>query len=208
MPATPWNLPISAANLELLNDHVRARTIAKKEPNMDEAAFGAFYAETARPLLGYMLRVSGERAIAEDLMQESYCRFLSAELPPMDRSESRRYLFRIATNLLHDRWRTHKESPLPENEIEIPSVASAHDSKIELRRAFQQLKPRERELLWLAYVEGSNHNEIAECTGLRAASIRTLLFRARRRLLDLLGGRPSAEHRSAEQPSAEKESSR
>lgn len=193
----PWDLPISAANLDLLHDNVRTRAITKKEPNMDEAAFGAFYAETARPLFGYLLRVSGNRALAEDLMQESYCRLLSADLPAMSRSENRRYLFRIATNLLHDRWRKHKEDALPDNVLEMASEASAHDSKLEMRRAFEQLKPRERELLWLAYVEGSNHNEIADYTGLRTSSIRMLLFRARQKLLGLLAGRSRSANREA-----------
>jgi RNA polymerase sigma-70 factor (ECF subfamily) len=40
--------------------------------------------------------------------------------------------------------------------------------------------------LWLAYVEGMSHAEIAEATGLRAMSVRLLLFRARRRAATLL----------------------
>jgi len=48
------------------------------------------------------------------------------------------------------------------------------------------LKPRERELLWLAYVEGMNHAEIAGATGLRVLSVRLLLFRARKRAAGLL----------------------
>jgi RNA polymerase sigma-70 factor, ECF subfamily len=197
MPAMPWELNISAANLDLLNRRLRAREVTEKEPSMDEAAFRLFYAETVRPLFGYLLRVSGERSAAEDLMQETYCRFLTADLPPMDRSESKRYLFRIAANLLHDRWRRHKEDPLPENLLEMPASAPAVDAKLEMRRAFEQLKPRDRELLWLAYVEGWSHNEIAECTGLSAASIRMLLFRARRRLLDLVAGRAGSSDREA-----------
>ena len=48
------------------------------------------------------------------------------------------------------------------------------------------LKPRERALLWLAYAQGSSHKEIAESLGLRTASVKLLLFRARRRLATLL----------------------
>jgi RNA polymerase sigma-70 factor (ECF subfamily) len=48
------------------------------------------------------------------------------------------------------------------------------------------LKPRERELLWLAYVEGMNHAEVAAATGLRVISVRMLLFRARRKAAELL----------------------
>jgi len=51
-----------------------------------------------------------------------------------------------------------------------------------LARSMARLKPRERDLLWLAYAQGSSHKEIAQVLGLKAASIKLLLFRARRRL--------------------------
>ena len=44
----------------------------------------------------------------------------------------------------------------------------------------------ERELVWLAYVEGSSHREIAEIMGLREVSIRPMLFRVRQKLAELL----------------------
>ena len=50
----------------------------------------------------------------------------------------------------------------------------------------QALKPRARQLLWLAYVEGMSHAEIADATGLNVLSIRLLLFRARRHAAGLL----------------------
>jgi RNA polymerase sigma-70 factor (ECF subfamily) len=46
-------------------------------------------------------------------------------------------------------------------------------------RIFARLQPRERALLWLAYVEGRSHAEIAQAMGLRAISVRVMLFRAR-----------------------------
>ena len=48
------------------------------------------------------------------------------------------------------------------------------------------LKPRERELLWLAYVEGSTHTEIADTVGVKTASVKMLLFRARQHLATVL----------------------
>jgi len=45
----------------------------------------------------------------------------------------------------------------------------------------RKLRPRERELLWLAYVEGMSHAEIAAATGLGAMSVRILLYRARQK---------------------------
>jgi RNA polymerase sigma-70 factor (ECF subfamily) len=53
--------------------------------------------------------------------------------------------------------------------------------------ALAQMRPRDRQLLWLAHAEGYSHNEIAEVMGLGSASIRLLLFRARRKIARLLG---------------------
>jgi RNA polymerase sigma-70 factor (ECF subfamily) len=51
--------------------------------------------------------------------------------------------------------------------------------------------------LWLAYAQGSSHKEIAESLGLRAGSVKLLLFRARRRLAALLTStRAAAEERT------------
>jgi len=153
---------------------------------MDEACFLVFHEQSAPRLFAYLLRVSMDRALAEDILQEAYCRFLSSKLPEMNESSRQSYLFRIATNLLRDRWRRRKESPIPEDFPEPSSGPPQFDRQLELRQAFHQLKVRERQLLWLAYVEGSNHKEIAEVTGLRHGSIRLLLFRARRKLANLI----------------------
>jgi len=191
----PWELNIPASDLAQLNDRARVRSVTKKELSMDEAAFRIFYAETARPLLSYLLRVFGERSGAEDLMQEAYCRLLSADLPSMNSAEQKRYLFRIATNLMRDRWRHHGEQPLTANLPEMVDSAPPLERELAMRQAFARLKPRERQLLWLAYVEGSSHKEIADCTGLRAGSIRLLLFRARRKLAELIGGKQQHDDR-------------
>ena len=53
-------------------------------------------------------------------------------------------------------------------------------------REFAVLKSRDRALLWLAYVEGDSHQEIADSLGLSRGSIKVLLSRARSRLRDLL----------------------
>jgi RNA polymerase sigma-70 factor (ECF subfamily) len=187
------DLELAAATTNL------AGRVTEDELRMDEAAFRVFYEQTAGPLFGYLLRVTGERELSEDVLQEAYCRFLSHDLPVMDAAQTKSYLFRTASNLLRDRWRRRREEPLPENASEVASMAPHPERSVQVRQAFRQLKPRERQLLWLAYVEGSNHKEIADCTGLRAGSIRLLLFRARRRLADLIrhGSRRSDQERDA-----------
>ncbi|HEX4006520.1 MAG TPA: RNA polymerase sigma factor [Acidobacteriaceae bacterium] len=146
---------------------------------MSELEFQRVYDATAGPILGYLAAVTGRRDVADDLLQETYCRLLvhSKAVAGLDAQETRRYLFRIATNLLRDRWRAGDDRPFaePEESGAVPQL----ESSIDVRTMLGHLKPRERELLWLAYVEGMDHKEIAAATGLGRLSVRTLLFRAR-----------------------------
>ena len=165
------------------------------EPSMDSDAFGAFYERSARSLWAYLSRCSGDPALADDLMQESYVRFLCAAQPDGEIA-SRRYLFRIASNLLRDHWRqarTTSIEELPENFF--ASASTSMDASALLGPAMARMTPRDRQLLWLAHAENYTHHEIAEITGLASASIRLLLFRARRKIKHLLQPPASAARR-------------
>jgi RNA polymerase sigma-70 factor (ECF subfamily) len=160
---------------------------------MDSDAFAGFYERSARSLWAYLARVSGDPALADDLMQESYVRFLCASKPAPGLEEgevaARRYLFRIATNLLRDHWRrpsTASIEEMPEEFFAATASTAQSDSRAVLGPALAAMRPRERQLLWLAHAEGYTHREIAEITGLASASIRLLLFRARRKIARLL----------------------
>jgi RNA polymerase sigma-70 factor (ECF subfamily) len=156
---------------------------------MGNEAFAAFYSRSARPLWAYLARVSADPALADDLMQESFVRYLCAARPDDGEVAARRYLFRIATNLLRDHWRKPRQASIeeiPEEFFAAVSSSAQSDSRVLLGPALAQLTLRDRELLWLAYAEGYSHKEIAEVTGLASASIRLLLFRARRRIAALL----------------------
>ena len=61
---------------------------------MDEDAFCAFYERTARPLWAYASRITGDPHFADDVLQESYYRFLRAGVPWESETHCRRYLFR------------------------------------------------------------------------------------------------------------------
>ena len=158
------------------------------QPLMNEEAFASFYHNTARAFWAYLARVSGSQTLADDLVQESYLRFLCAKAP-WDAGESacRRYLFRIGTNLLRDHWRRPANRSLDHMpERDLPSV-SPHgidhlDSEALLNAALVRLRPTERQLLWLAHAEGLSHREISVITGLGTARIRLTLFRSRHKL--------------------------
>lgn len=159
---------------------------------MDEDAFRAFYERTARGLWAYLARVTGDRQMADDLLQETFYRFLRASASYESEAHRRNSLYRIATNLARDvrrRKAVREPSELAGHDIEgVPSAqdASSAEKRADFARAMEHLKPRERAMLWLAYAEGSSHREIAEVLGLSAASLKPLLARARRKLAGLL----------------------
>lgn len=157
---------------------------------MDEETFRGFYDRTARALRVYLGRVTGDPALADDLLQESYYRFLRARTAYDSEAHRRNALFRIATNLVYDSRRRARHVPLVATLDEEPAArgrgVDTTERATDLRRAMAHLKPRERALLWLAYAQGSSHREIAASLGVRAGSIKLLLFRARRRLAALL----------------------
>ena len=163
---------------------------------MDEDAFRAFYERTARGVWAYLARVTGDRQLADDLLQETFYRFLRAAATHDSEAHRRNSLYRIATNLARDaRRRSLVRAPfsVSSNDIErIPSGdhGGATERRADFTRAMSHLKPRERAMLWLAYAEGASHREIADVLGLRPGSLKPMLFRARRRLAALLGRAP------------------
>ena len=167
---------------------------AERTFQMTEEAFRAFYEQTSRPVWVYLARMTGDPRLADDLLQEAYYRFLRVKAVFEGDDHRRHYLFRIATNLVHDhRRRPRMESTDVTAILEAPPAAARdHDAgqrvarRIDLQRAMQQLKPRERSLLWLAYAQGCSHQEIAGALGLRTSSLKALLFRARQHLLRIL----------------------
>jgi RNA polymerase sigma-70 factor (ECF subfamily) len=169
-------------------ESVQAGESAAAESRMDRDAFAGFYERTARPLWAYLARVSGDPALADDLVQESFVRMLGAATPMDGEVHAKRYLFRIATNLLKDHWRRPKASWIEDLPESVFANESSHgmDAQMMLEPRLLQLRPRERQLLWLAHAEGYSHKEIAEIMGLRSPSIRLMLFRARHKLAELL----------------------
>jgi RNA polymerase sigma factor (sigma-70 family) len=57
---------------------------------------------------------------------------------------------------------------------------------MEMEKSFKRLKPKQRMLLWLAYVEGYSYSEIAQMTDTKENSLKVQLFRAREKLANIL----------------------
>jgi RNA polymerase sigma-70 factor (ECF subfamily) len=160
--------------------------------HMDEDAFRLFYERTSRAVWAYLSRATGDPRQADDLLQDTYYRFLRATSAPTDEAHRRNYLFRIATNLVHDTRRRPRIDAVQMHEgLEHADPTQLDNAdgaarRVDLSRAMARLKPREREMLWLAYAQGSSHKEIADILGLQTSSIKLLLFRARRRLATMM----------------------
>jgi RNA polymerase sigma-70 factor (ECF subfamily) len=141
----------------------------------------------------YLYRLTRDTDVADDLLQETYYRFLRTPGTYEGPAHEKNVLYRIATNLVRDRRRRVSPPTVPhdtegERGLSVPPDVSTDDGGREVRAAMAQLRQRDQQLLWLAYAEGSSHQEIAASMGLRLSSVKTLLFRARQRLAALLPG--------------------
>jgi len=151
---------------------------------MNETEFETFYNEHSRPLWGYVRRIANSAEIADDLVQESFMRFLGATI--RSDANQKAYLYRIATNLVYDSFRRSSRETKHLPVVQEETFYEPFAAESEMTRVFGELKTQERALLWLAYVEGHAHNEIGEMLGMKSLSVRVLLFRARRKLAALL----------------------
>jgi RNA polymerase sigma-70 factor (ECF subfamily) len=165
---------------------------------MGEDEFRSFYERTARPLWSYLSRITGDRQKADDLLQEAYYRFYRAGSRYESEAHRRNSLFHIATNLVRDAARRGKhyeevslEQRTEEGHAPKATTGSPEDHasvRTDVARAMKKLEPMQREILWLAYAQGASHEEIAQIVGVRPISVRTLLFRARKKLAAVLRG--------------------
>ncbi len=154
---------------------------------MDEAAFRGLYERTAPRLRAYLYVVLRDDALAEDLLQEAFYRLLRAGLSDANMPQLRSYLYKTARTLVADHGR---RAVLEQNSREGWGTAASecpkHDLTLDMQRLFAQLSTKQQSLLWLAYVEGFSHREIAASLGMREKSVRVVLFRARRKLAGIL----------------------
>jgi RNA polymerase sigma-70 factor (ECF subfamily) len=153
------------------------------DERLEGSAFEAFYARTAASLWAFAARVGGDPALADDIVQEAFIRYLNNVRPELAEQQQKAFLFKIASRLLTDHFRRHTALPLKTAEGVKAAGGIAQGREIlssDLRRLFGSLPPRDRALLWLAYAEGHSHHEIADILGLKVASIKVKLFRLRR----------------------------
>ena len=164
-----------------------ARSRTGKPRPMDEARFESFYRRNAGSLWSYLFRMTGDAATADDLLQKAFFRFIRSNPALANEEHMRRWMFRTATNLALDHFRETKRERARSEEAQAEPVSEPREQlRHDMMKTFSELKPRERALLWLAHVEEADHTDISEALGVQPKSVKVLLFRARKRLGELL----------------------
>jgi len=155
--------------------------------NNKKEIFDAFYARVAKPFWRYIFSMCGDENLADEIFQESFCRFIRKAPSELNEFQKKTYLYRIGSRLLVDHWRQMKKMQDERSNLAVePSGINKPLLELDMEKIFPLLKPKERKLLWLAYVEGYEHREIGKILGIGEKSVKVMLFRARKKLAALL----------------------
>lgn len=170
----------------------------------DRGAFAELVRRHEVGLVSYLARLTGSRDRAEDLAQETFIRLWSVAGQYRESGQFTAYLFRIATNLLRSeerrvrRWRflslgfvamSERGEPLPAMAATPPNGDGkllADERRRHLLAAVASLPLSFRVPLVLAEIEGWPLAEIGALVGCREGTVKSRLFRARRRLREQL----------------------
>jgi RNA polymerase sigma factor (sigma-70 family) len=120
------------------------------------------------------------RADAEDVLQDTMVQYLRSAPVFTEERQRKAWLYKVAANLCKNRLSTSwsRTSALPED---FPSDGIPEES-IGLLQAVSALPPQYREVVHLFYYEDATTAEIAKMLGKPEATVRSLLFRARKTL--------------------------
>jgi RNA polymerase sigma-70 factor (ECF subfamily) len=160
----------------------------------DRSAFELLYQRYARPVFGLALRRLGDRGRAEDAVQETFASiWRSASSYKPERGPAAPWLYAIARNAIVDRFRTHVDTSaeIPEIVSSDPGPADRAESSFvswRVHRALEELPPREREVVELAYWSGLSQSEVADYLHIPLGTVKTRTRSALARLADILEG--------------------
>jgi RNA polymerase sigma-70 factor, ECF subfamily len=161
----------------------------------DREAFELLYRRYVRPLFGLALRRLGDRGHAEDAVQEAFAAiWRSASTYRPERGAAGGWLYTVARNAIVDRLRRNglaTDAELPELVSREPGPSErAEDSYVSWRvhRALEELQPREREVIELAYWSGLSQSEVADYLGLPLGTVKTRTRSGLAHLASLLEG--------------------
>jgi RNA polymerase sigma-70 factor (ECF subfamily) len=152
----------------------------------DERAFDRLHQLAARRLRNFLLRLSGSRAIADELLQETFFRIHRARGSFKQGSTALLWMMAIARNVYIDHVRKHRAQPAKNERVEelrtpAPSpedAAATHESMLIIRRALAMLPLSQREAFVLFRFEQMSAKEAAVVLGATESAVKLRVFRA------------------------------
>ena len=167
----------------------------------DSTAFEFLYQLHSRRVYALCLRMVGNPADAEDLMQEAFLQLFRKIGTFRGESAFSTWLHRMTVNVVLMRLRKKSlptdsleetlepdaESSGPKRDVGAPDLRlSGAVDRVNLERSIEKLPPGYRTVFVLHDVYGYSHEEIAQLTGIAAATSRVQLWRARQTLIKML----------------------
>lgn len=163
----------------------------------DRAAFRSIYSATASKLMGVVLRILGNRAEAEDALQEVFTRvWLRAARFDARKGRGITWLIAIARNHAIDRLRSRNVQASNDDGDAVARVADKGPGALsgliaegEARRAvdcFDELAPKHSAAVQGAYLDGHSYEMLAERFGVPVNTMRTWLRRSLLKLRECL----------------------
>src|SRR5512146_2915820 len=169
---------------------VDAMTLARAQSG-DMQAFAALYTSFGRACFNLALRILGNRAQAEDLVQEVFLKMIGAIRSYRGDAPFGSWLKRMTVNAIIDQLRGQRRET-DFDALESDGASPAADAPapaviVDAWGLLQRLPPRARAVLVLHEFEGYTHTELAELFGQSESYSKSILARALRRLGDLVG---------------------
>ncbi len=162
-----------------------------------EHAFAQLVAHYQGPLFGFLGRMGFAQAQAEDLAQESFLRaWRHLHNYDAQRAEFSTWLFSIARNLALNEWKRaahqnevwegHAPADAASTAPTPPELLERKQQQAQLQAALALLAVADRCVLALAYISELDMASIARIEACSLAAVKTRLYRARQRLLEIL----------------------
>ena len=150
------------------------------------ATAGDLFARHRRDVYRYLVRMTGQRDVADDLVQDVFLRVVRALGNGGAIGHERGWVFSIARSVLVDRHRDRQRSPTMVDEVAEPSKDGTQALAIGLSQSLARLADADREMFLLKEVGGLSYQEISSKCGCTVESVRSRLHRTRSALRALL----------------------